>query len=213
MGSEISIAVGGETLTIQGEIVDTVGTCLVHPFGMLEGFSASQWREWYLKCRVMGERTGVFEEGADGFEDVWWRLLVCDSYYDNPTDTFKSAQEGYGAYYLDPEILHQERISDQQSTRKDAEFLKMQEIYEVTRQSTSTNLNFCATKKGLLGWVLPTAREGDKICVFAGARVPFIIRDRQDGTYELLGDAYIHGIMHGEAMNWEGIEWEDIKLT
>ncbi|PSN58720.1 HET-domain-containing protein [Corynespora cassiicola Philippines] len=45
---------------------------------------------------------------------------------------------------------------------------------------------------------------GDRICVLAGGTVPFIVRrvansSRSMRKFELIGEAYVHGIMHGEA--------------
>ncbi|KAK5124719.1 hypothetical protein LTR85_001432 [Meristemomyces frigidus] len=50
-----------------------------------------------------------------------------------------------------------------------------------------------------IAWVPDTAQIGDEICIFEGACFPFVIRDRVDESYRLIGDAYVHGVMHGEA--------------
>jgi hypothetical protein len=57
-----------------------------------------------------------------------------------------------------------------------------------------------------LGLAPNDARIGDCVAVLAGGRVPYILRNRrkidgsQSGSWELIGDAYVHGIMDGEAM-------------
>ena len=55
------------------------------------------------------------------------------------------------------------------------------------------------TRKGFVGLVPGDAAEGDVICVFIGVKVPFVLREDEDG-YQLLGDCYVHGIMEGEAL-------------
>jgi hypothetical protein len=46
----------------------------------------------------------------------------------------------------------------------------------------------------------PNAMQtGDVVCILFGCKVPYILRP-VDGHYLLVGDAYIHGIMDGEAM-------------
>jgi hypothetical protein len=49
--------------------------------------------------------------------------------------------------------------------------------------------------------------EGDLICVFAGGNVPFIIRQKA-GTrlYKYICEAYVHGIMDGEAWDEKKVE-------
>ncbi|GKT41673.1 heterokaryon incompatibility protein 6, OR allele [Colletotrichum spaethianum] len=45
------------------------------------------------------------------------------------------------------------------------------------------------------------ARVGDVVCVLLGSEVPFVIRPTRQGMYELIGEAYVSGIMDGEALS------------
>ena len=54
---------------------------------------------------------------------------------------------------------------------------------------------FCITASGYIGWVPSAARTGDLLCYFKDCKLPFVIRSREEG-YEIVGDAYIHGLMH-----------------
>jgi hypothetical protein len=54
-------------------------------------------------------------------------------------------------------------------------------------------------------------QNGDVICIFLGGDIPFIIRDNGDGSYRLIGEAYVHGVMAGEAMEGDTVI-ETIKL-
>ena len=71
-----------------------------------------------------------------------------------------------------------------------------------------TGRAFAVTEKGYIGLVPSGAMPGDLLCLFFGASVPFVLRPRADcrdgassGTYSLVGEAYIHGIMDGEALD------------
>jgi hypothetical protein len=59
------------------------------------------------------------------------------------------------------------------------------------------------------------ALEGDKLCVLLGCRTPVILR--QVGNYhKLIGDVYVNGYMHGEAIdhvNSGDLELEDFLLS
>ena len=55
----------------------------------------------------------------------------------------------------------------------------------------------------LLGLMPPTAREGDEVWLLRGAVVPFVLRRAEEGTYRLVGEAYVHGAMYGEMMTEE----------
>ncbi|KAF4631737.1 hypothetical protein G7Y89_g6397 [Cudoniella acicularis] len=68
---------------------------------------------------------------------------------------------------------------------------------------------FFLTQKGYYGLGPWGMREGDMVCVLFGAAVPFIIRP-QDGPWKLVGEAYVHGIMDGEAIKmWQRNELKD----
>jgi hypothetical protein len=69
------------------------------------------------------------------------------------------------------------------------------------------NHAFFITKMGYIGMGPPRTRPGDQIWVFYGGRVPFIMRRNnlhglqfEFRGLRLVGDAYVHGIMDGEAV-------------
>ncbi|KAF4173658.1 hypothetical protein CNMCM8694_000016 [Aspergillus lentulus] len=71
----------------------------------------------------------------------------------------------------------------------------------------------CLTKRGYFGLVPGTARKGDFIVLLYGGVVPFCLRrSEQKNIYQLVGEAYIHGIMHGEALDFEGVQVQTFDL-
>lgn len=66
------------------------------------------------------------------------------------------------------------------------------------------------TRKGHLGLVVPGARVGDSIGIFQGGKTPLIMRATGVGTWKILGDGYIHGIMNGEV--WDETKCEEIRF-
>jgi hypothetical protein len=62
---------------------------------------------------------------------------------------------------------------------------------------------FVYTREGFIGLASPQTRPGDCIALFAGGKVPLVIRDAEgpEGNmvlWRVVGDAYVHGIMFGE---------------
>jgi hypothetical protein len=74
------------------------------------------------------------------------------------------------------------------------------------------NRRFFRTEKGRLGWGPDQMREGDVVCVVSGGAVPLVLRGLGEREFEVIGDAYVHGIMDGEVMSL-GIEEKDIVLV
>jgi hypothetical protein len=54
-------------------------------------------------------------------------------------------------------------------------------------------------------------QRDDLVCIFHGAPAPFIIRKKGNGRYTLIGEAFVDGIMHGEAMRL-GLKAETFEL-
>jgi hypothetical protein len=72
------------------------------------------------------------------------------------------------------------------------------------------NNAFFITKSGYLGIGPPDTQLGDQVWIFHGGKVPFVMRSATEygdsyGHDKLLlvGDAYVHGIMDGEAARQE----------
>jgi hypothetical protein len=63
-----------------------------------------------------------------------------------------------------------------------------------------SNARLCFTVKGYVGLCPGGTVADDKICLLHGGRVPFVIRIRDGETHTVVGECYIHGIMHGEAI-------------
>ena len=53
----------------------------------------------------------------------------------------------------------------------------------------------------LLGIGPAQVQPGDKVYVIIGADVPFILRKTNDAGLKIIGEAYVHDIMDGEALD------------
>ena len=56
------------------------------------------------------------------------------------------------------------------------------------------------TNRGHLAISYDYVKRGDFIGLIIGAQVPFVLRRRFNGDYQVIGEAYVDGIMNGEAM-------------
>jgi hypothetical protein len=100
-------------------------------------------------------------------------------------------------------------------TRKPAKTL---EDLRTAIRSALTMRRFAITQKGYFALVPRGTRKGDVVVVFEKACVPFVVRKStsMQGSargYELLGEAYVHGIMRGEVMELAESTLEDITLV
>jgi hypothetical protein len=78
-------------------------------------------------------------------------------------------------------------------------------------------LRFMETSRGFTGWAHPAARVGDQISLLQGCSMPVILRSagKQSSrrlAYEVVGDAYVENLMHGEGWPGTDEDWEEIYL-
>ena len=59
----------------------------------------------------------------------------------------------------------------------------------------------CRTTNGILGMVPGGSEAGDRICMFYGGRVLYVLRPCGDGKHKFVGECYLDGFMDGEAMD------------
>jgi len=80
--------------------------------------------------------------------------------------------------------------------------------FQILQLQFSNDRVFFTTEKGYFGTapdrLSTTVEPGDVIAIVAGLRVPLILR-RFGLWYSVIGQGYLHGVMHGEAV--AGDEW------
>lgn len=72
---------------------------------------------------------------------------------------------------------------------------------------------FCRTRGGKFGVADAGARGGDRICMFYGGRILFVVSSVGDEKYKFVGIGYLHGFMDGEAVEREDILEQEFILV
>lgn len=73
------------------------------------------------------------------------------------------------------------------------------------------------TDNGFLGTGMKSVKKGDEVWVLAGSKLPMLVRKRPasgcDNEYRLVGETYVHGVMHWEGDGYDLSGLQDIVLT
>lgn len=56
------------------------------------------------------------------------------------------------------------------------------------------------------------AAVGDVIYILHGSEVPIVLRPSGDGSFTVIGECYVHGLMHGEALSLDDYEPKMLKI-
>lgn len=123
-----------------------------------------------------GDLVRADPERHRGLHDAWWHSLLPDDLADARRNL---------------------RIDHDITANEIAQFFSC-----VSIATTMRRLMVEEREHGWMGLVPQDAEEGDRIAVIDGGKVPYILRPSKEepGSWCLIGDAYVHGIMDGEAV-------------
>lgn len=136
---------------------------------------------------------------GEPIESVLHRTMIAD-YLGNMTDSLATASlaEHYGAFRRHTVKFPGEKVQIGSITGELGE--NYNKIYSAATTSATVGRRLFTTKKGYAGLGPSATRVADCVVFLAGGRTAYIVREEKvPGTYTFLGEAYVHGIMDGEA--------------
>ena len=141
-------------------------------------------QKWEQHVQTMGLETNPYKT-LHGRREAFWRTLIADRDFNlkgppAPSHDFAGRFEAW--------IGKNEAKADKEVYARPYSDAA---IWRCIKRS------FVTTENGYLGLAPSGAREGDVICLLRGGNVPFVLRERENGYWELVGEAYVHGIMDG----------------
>jgi hypothetical protein len=72
--------------------------------------------------------------------------------------------------------------------------------FEYALRQACANRRPFRTNSGLVGIGPKVMQEGDVVVVLYGCETPYVLRQREDALWHILGECYVYGIMYGEAV-------------
>ena len=157
-------------------------------------------------------------------ETIIWRTLICNHRPNSSAEAPEIYLESYRAilwlaksFDQTWNIPHSPEINSktlQDLIEEDpADLLSQAQVINGAVMKWCDSRRRGKTERGYVGQFCADAQIGDMICIPLGSAVPFVIRPSVEGMYNLIGECYVHGIMHGEAFDDPGNEVTDIHFT
>lgn len=165
---------------------------------------------------------GTAKAGADAL----WRTLIANlaqpQGLQQPSEATDDYIEYFRAYIKLQNVLAQAEAGANVSITKGEHDKGL--AFQESMVRVAATRSFCTTKAGYLLMAPPEARCGDHVCVLSGGRLPYIVREPvsrghtqplagQGTPFEFIGDAYVHGLMKGEAVRRKSLNFEDITFV
>ena len=217
------------TISFRGVVVDRVNGILEGsrcvPAGYLEEWPPNHEDlradlrnvlvPWYLRCSRFAVGTMGNVLNKSDIDRILRELLTYSGVLAPQRRRLASRISCLDRYkeHLQDALMQSDQPHDLASTGRMFQHLEMFLLQDHPGYHIDSTWVLALTTRGCLGWVPAHAQLGDRICLLEGAPFPFVLRDRDDGCYTLLGDAYILSIMHGEAwpQNDESVEMIRLK--
>ncbi|KAK5081305.1 hypothetical protein LTR05_008099 [Lithohypha guttulata] len=145
-------------------------------------------------------------------DDAVWRTPICDTESGVFSDTGRKCIRATANTRAGFEALrHPENLTNIADENKRLQKAKSFQ-YKAGMIGALSNRRIFVTAKGYVGVGPGHLQADDHICIFWGAEVPYVLRERRDinhtqkkrfwqrdkGDFEFLGECYVHGIMDGE---------------
>lgn len=197
-------------LEVRGAMVDVVSQVYLFTDSDLEDMAAPKPRQSETPREATFDQiwTDIWNPGnacayAEENRLISLSLTLCAGMYtyDAAEDNLDQHRDNFAAYwklrYKEASLLG----------RFPAEILEHAENGDEERcwldmTMVCTGRTFLLTQNGYYGLGSCMAKPGDICCILFGATVPFLLRKTdKEGHYKLVAEAYIHGIMRGEAIS------------
>lgn len=198
--NSVNLRIEDETLVLPGLIVDDVSAAFPAPF--VEFYTGSDLaedvenkrrrREKMIEaCRQWEDFVSKLRPDADpyretcGRREAFWRTLIADRDYHwrGPPPAEWDFSGRFEAWMC----RRDDSAGHEAYTRPFSDAATVHCLHR----------SFVVTERGYLGLGRNSMQPGDVVCVLRGGNVPFILRKKGDRYYELVGEAYVHGIMDG----------------
>ncbi|KAH8668989.1 heterokaryon incompatibility protein-domain-containing protein [Xylariales sp. PMI_506] len=195
------------SLGVLGLFVDTievVGTPRFDPHrGDMDAF-----HDWRAIAGVDKDPMATYKDGTTRL-DAYWKTLCLDmSAIDSlaGNDVVPRASDQDRAEHDEwwfAQLVEKYRLKNPHGEQRHLEQYFPQQVEMATMGRA-----FFVSRKGYFGLAPTGALAGDRVCILAGGRPPFILRYLREVSvlgkdsapgFTLIGDSYVHGIMDGEA--------------
>lgn len=212
----------GDGLFVVGIVYDTISNIVIsadaclkdihNPTSPTAQFVIESMRMAIEYCQPYPSHSGLF--------DAFWHTIVAGK---NHAGMLK-APSGFAEIFAllidsatgrtpsmpDQPIAKRRLTLDNLKTRRPSRVYR--EI-QIAFEAAVKGRKFGTTSKRYIGLFPRGTRPGDQIGVLLGVHVPFVVRPwGTSGSFQLIGECYVHGIMDGEVIQMTDLKREEIQL-
>jgi hypothetical protein len=175
------------SILLHGVILDTVtsvGSRFSHDAD--KTFDQMAARKMFEEIESYLEGNSIYRK--EDWIDAAWRIPICDKELHPTSMYFRRATEGSKRQFV---ALLTKPMSD--AMAETMSYQASMQYKDGARPIVSAS--------GYVGLAPSSTEPGDVLCLIYGGSTPFVLRPAGDGTYFLVGETYVYGVMDGEGMD------------
>jgi len=224
---KFSLASTSTALYIEGAVIDKVASMIaafqpdtssIHD----DTFYGVEVVKWLSAAIALRSKLplGTYDATGESVNDAFWRTLIGNkTHLDTPAPDSYASQFAallVRQQFAEEAIERAERTNSsvvvQDNTGRWATAQSDSTLYRQALQNMMLTKSFALTDRGRMGIVPGESRVGDWIVLLSGTAVPFVVRKKTTGQFELVGECYIHGVMRGEMIDSADATWEMLEI-
>ncbi|KAK6215600.1 heterokaryon incompatibility protein [Colletotrichum tabaci] len=202
---ELVVAPDAETVQLRGVLVDTVAETGADAWdpNWVEELDCGAALAFVDEVGRLCEKSPLFGDRvrARDRKDVM-RICIADRYHYQEPERQAELLEGFAQAELWMKRDVGKISSGAEMGLQMSDSLGWQQPWYVTAMKNLHGRRPFLSGSGYVGLAPRHVQPGDKVVIFLGGKTPYTVRDSTGtaGYCELVGEAYVHGIMFGEAM-------------
>jgi Heterokaryon incompatibility protein (HET) len=147
----------------------------------------------YIYTLLDGEDLSAEYIGGGSILEAYARTFVCDGLYEH--------MDSSSHLWLTLEAVKDTVASIHSESRfSPSQFVGTPGGTLLTKFSGWHGKNFIKCQEGYIGIAPPATLTGDRVCVLLGCSAPMVLRPTEDGSYIVVGECFVHGLVKGEAL-------------
>ena len=101
---------------------------------------------------------------------------------------------GSGRLHQADKVLTGEGCDETDDHFQFTKWSQLSKTFAESMEQVCYSRRFATTKNCTMGLATPRAQKGDLVVFLAGGLHPFVLRQKPDSTFMLVGDCYLHGL-------------------
>jgi hypothetical protein len=155
--------------------------------------------EWLSDIEQLSKHCGNVYGSPKALEDAIWRTPITDLEFTSGGEYQRASttmQKGYLLYRMG---FFRATMSRRELQHR-SDDLRLVAMFLRPMVSRSSGRRYFVSHRGYLGVGPSTTSPGDVIAIILGLDTPLVLRAIGEDRYQIVGEAYVHGIMDDELM-------------